>query len=162
MSALSIDLGSGQRPRGGVGITLPAVGPTVDVTSLIDRELSEWGWPALPHTPVLDADVEEPETWALIEALVGEAGDRPRFLLSHVLEHVREPWALLTHLVALEPVDVTVVVPNASVSRADWVDPQHRFSWTGGSLMNLLKEFGTVERTGWFGPALDLAAQFSP
>jgi hypothetical protein len=161
VTVLSIDLGSGKRPRGDVGITLPSGDSTVDVTSGIDQELAQWCWPVRRGVPVVEGDLEEEETWCMVEALVGEFGSA-RFLLSHVLEHVREPWALLTRVMSFQPVDVTVVVPNASVSRADWVDPQHRFSWTGGSLMNLVSAFGVVKRVGWFGPVMDLAVQFTP
>ncbi len=161
MSTFSIDLGSGKRPRGDLGVTLPAGNATVDVTELIDPDLSAWGWPVKKGTRVLEANIEDKATWELIKEAI-DLDEKPRFLLSHVLEHVKEPWTLLTHIWDQDPVDVTIVVPNASVSKADWVDPQHRYSWTGGSLMNLVREFGTVRKMGWFGPALDLAVQYAP
>ncbi len=159
---LSIDLGSGRRPRGDWGITLPGEGALVDVTSGIDTELASWSWEVKPTGRALEGDLEDEDTWALIDSLIGEAEAVPRYLLSHCLEHVHEPWALLTHIGETHPSDVTVVVPNASVSRADWADPEHRYSWTGGSLMNLLRSFGEVTRTGWFGPVMDLAVQYRP
>ena len=162
MKVLRIDLGSGQRPRGDFGITLPAVGGTVDVTSGIDEDLEKWGWPVLPNTERITADLEKPETWKRLHILLRKREARPRLLLSHVLEHLRHPYLLLERVAAFHPADVTVVVPNASVSRADWVDTQHRFSWTGGSLVNLVNDFGVVRKMGWFGPLLDLAVQYVP
>ena len=162
MKVLRIDLGSGQRPRGDFGITLPALGGTVDVTSGIDEDLEKWGWPVLPGTEHITADLEDVQTWDRIHTILRQKKVEPACLLSHVLEHLRHPYLLLERVAALQPVHTTVVVPNASVSRADWVDTQHRFSWTGGSLVNLVNDFGVVRKMGWFGPLLDLAVQYVP
>ncbi len=62
------------------------------------------------------------------------------YLLSHVLEHLNEPYTLLKKLLATKPEKIVIIVPNCYKNKADRYDIEHKYSWNEYSLLHLLKE----------------------
>jgi len=122
----TLDVGGGSRPRGHV---------------CVDLEFKK----ATSHH--LDPIVGEPfddceRVKATGEALPFKDDSFDKVLMVHSLEHMQNPFSALKEARRVAK-EITIVVPNAQLSRADELNRSHLYSWTRWSLINLL------EKAGW-------------
>jgi len=125
---MKIDLGCGTHPRGDIGVDFGNKA-VVTNTAPLDKYFEKYGFVYNPNAKIVNDDIED-----YLED--NPTTEEDEILLSHVLEHLSEPYYVLN---LLEPAKlIIIVIPNPLKNNADCIDKGHVFSWTKCSLQNLL------------------------
>ncbi|MGA2465981.1 MAG: glycosyltransferase, partial [Thermodesulfobacteriota bacterium] len=89
-----------------------------------------WNWPSelLEYNVHTGLDLYDPSTWDIFP-------EGKTFLLSHAIEHLRDPWAVLDGLIEIKkPGMVVINVPYNEVIPEEAKPPEHLHSFNGSEL----------------------------
>lgn len=131
---MNIDLGCSNLIRGDIGINYHSYSYLSSNnlhTRQLDELLEKEGFKINHDATYIKNDIE------LVDYSIYENAS---YLLAHVLEHINEPFKLLSKLLDSNPNKIIIVVPNCYKNKADRYDKEHKYSWNEYSLFHLLKE----------------------
>lgn len=127
---LKLDIGSGKRSRGDIGIDVEFndSSPMYNPSAL---DCYPCGQPH-PSPRLIKADANYPLPFG--------DGIFDKVTIVHTLEHLFKPYECLCEIkrVLKNDGELTIIVPDSSANRADWNDASHCFSFTPPSLTTLV------------------------
>ena len=127
---MKIDLGCGKRPRGDIGVDYGNFAVVTD-TSPLDKYFEPYGFKYNPNAKIYNCRIETfLNTYPITE--------EDEILLSHVIEHLANPFLVLQQLT--EAKLIIIAIPNPLKNNADCIDKGHVYSWTKCALQNLLSK----------------------
>jgi len=127
---MKIDLGCGTHPRGDIGVD-SEIGAVVTNTAHLDKYFEPYGFKYNPNAKIINEDIEYYVT------LYPPKKD-DSVLLSHVIEHLLDPY--LTLLQLTEAKLIIIAIPDPIKNPADCIDKGHIYSWTKCALENMLSK----------------------
>jgi len=127
---MKIDLGCGKHPRGEINIDYDYSEVVID-TSPLDVYFEKYGFKYNPNAEIYEMKIE---TFLALYKITKD----DEILLSHVIEHLTNPYLVLEKLT--EARLVIIAIPNPTKNNADCIDKGHIYSWTKCALENLLSE----------------------
>ena len=130
---MKIDLGCGTHPRGDIGVDFGNKA-VVTATTPLDVYFEPYGFKYNPNAKIINEDIEYYLT------LYPPKKD-DSVLLSHVIEHLLDPY--LTLLQLTEAKLVIIAIPNPTKNPADCIDKGHYYSWTQCALQNITSSIFT-------------------
>ncbi|RLI83715.1 MAG: hypothetical protein DRP01_08875 [Archaeoglobales archaeon] len=144
---VKLDIGSGRRARGDVGID-------------IDFEWSNPNYDPTPYDPICGSPHPHPDL-VMADAnfpLPFRDNAFEEVTIVHVLEHLDNPIQVLEEVKrVLKPCGkVKIVVPNARINPADWLEEGHLYSWTRPTIERLVSKVLRVLHVAYLSDGLDL------
>jgi len=125
---MKIDLGCGTHPRGDIGVEFGNKA-VVTNTAPLDIYFDKYGFKFNPNAKIYNYRIE---TYLSLYKITKE----DEILLSHVIEHLANPYLVLVQLT--EAKLILIAIPNPLKNNADCIDKGHYYSWTKCALENLL------------------------
>ena len=127
---MKIDLGCGKHPRGDINVDYGNFAVVTD-TSPLDKYFEPYGFKYNPNAKIYNCRIETfLNTYPITE--------EDEILLSHVIEHLANPFLVLQQLT--EAKLIVRAIPNPTKNPADCIDKGHLYSWTKCALQNLLSK----------------------
>ena len=127
---MKIDLGCGKHPRGDINVDYGDFAVVTD-TSPLDKYFEPYGFKYNPNAKIYDMRIE---TFLNTYQITKD----DEILLSHVIEHLTNPFIVLQQLT--EAKLIVIAIPNPTKNPADCIDKGHLYSWTKCALENLLSK----------------------
>jgi len=127
---MKIDLGCGKHPRGDINVDYGNFAVVTD-TSPLDKYFEPYGFKYNPNAKIYNCRIK---TFLNMYPITEE----DEILLSHVIEHLANPFLVLQQLT--EAKLIVIAIPNPTKNPADCIDKGHLYSWTKCALQNLLSK----------------------